>query len=325
MIRPRRALTVVAVAATPVAACATHLNYVDPSGPRYAGVVARTTLARDTLKVVTFNVEFARHVGAAIRLLQEDEALRDADVLCLQEMDEAGAQAIADSVGLNFVYYPSTVHPVSNRDFGNAVLSRYPIEDDRKILMPHRQRFRHTVRSATAVTIRVGDRRLRVYSIHIATFVGNGPRARREQLAAVLADADGYPQVVVAGDFNSASVPDIALRRGFIWPTRRLGRTSWLWDMDHVLLKGVALAGDSAAGMVRRVHGASDHRPVWARIVLPAATPSPPTVHPTPPPTGEGTRLPGAGGAAPGLTSLPAPRGSAGTRWIRACAPCRSG
>ena len=74
-------------------------------------------------------------------------------------------------------------------------------------------------------TIVVGERRVRVYSVHIATFIGNGPTSRRAQLAAVLADADSFPIVVMGGDFNSGSVPELALVHGFSWPTRNLGRT----------------------------------------------------------------------------------------------------
>ncbi len=273
----------VLVAANVLGGCAgAALNYLDPAGPRYTGGRARAIEARDTLKLVSFNIEFGRHVDRALQVLRVEPSLRDPDVVFLQEMDEPGTQALADSLGLAYVYYPSTLHPRSKRDFGNAILSRYPIEDDRKILMPHLQRIRHIARAGVGATIRVGDRRLRVYSVHMGTFVGNGPRARREQFAAVLADADRYPQVIVAGDFNSGSVPEVALPRGFTWPTRHLGHTSWLWDMDHVLLKGVALVGDSATGVIRNIRGASDHHPVWVRVLLPASTPPAPSEGGTP-------------------------------------------
>ncbi len=267
----------VSIAVSALAGCAgAALNYLDPAGPRYVGGVTPAAAGRDTLKLVSFNIEFGRHVDRALQVLREEPALRDPDVVFLQEMDETGTREVADSLGLAYVYYPSTLHPKSKRDFGNAVLSRYPIEDDRKILMPHLQRIRHIARAAVGATIRVGDRRLRVYSVHMGTFVGNGPHARREQFAAVLADADRYAHVVVAGDFNSGSVPEVALPRGYTWPTRHLGHTSWLWDMDHVLLKGVAVAGDSGTGVIHDARGASDHRPVWARIVLPADPPAAP-------------------------------------------------
>ena len=265
---PRIIVLVVLLAALQGCASA-RVNYTSPAGPRYAASGPPRSDDPDTLRVVAFNVKFAEHVNAVIGLLRETGPLRDADVLLLQEMDEAGTRAIADSLGLAYVYYPATLHPVTKRDFGNAVLSRFPIEEDRKVVLPHLARFRHTLRAAVGATIRVGTRTLRVYSLHIATVIGNGPHARREQLAAVLADAEAYPTVLIGGDFNSETVPEIGLARGYTWPSRHLPHTESFWTLDHMLLRGLALANPSAIGLVREIHGASDHKPVWARVVLP--------------------------------------------------------
>ena len=262
---------VCAIVAGLLTACPAALhNYTDPVGPRYAGGATPSPVSGDTLKVVAFNIKYAEHVDRAIALIRQTAALRDPDVLLLQEMDEAGTRAVADALGLAYVYYPSTLHPATHRDFGNAILSRYPISDDRKIVLPHLARPNGTLRTAVGATIQVGPRRVRIYSVHLATMLDNGPRARREQLAAVLADAEPFPLVVLGGDFNSGSVPEIALPRGFAWPTRHLGRTRALWDVDHILLKGLAVPADSAVGLIRNVNGASDHKPVWARVVLPS-------------------------------------------------------
>ena len=224
--------------------------------------------AGSAIKVVTFNVKFARQVRRAVTLLSESPALREPDVLLLQEMDAPGAAAIAEGLGMAFVYYPNTVHPVGGKDFGCAILSRYPIEDDRKILLPHLGRFRGILRGAVAATIRIGTHGVRMYNVHLATMVDNGPRQRREQLAAVLDDAERFPRVVLSGDFNSDRVPAIALARGYTWPTRRLGPTNAIWALDHILLKGLELTAPSAFGSIRDSVGASDHKPVWARIHL---------------------------------------------------------
>ncbi len=265
----------VALAAALAAACASaRVNYTDPAGPRYAAAAPRPARASDTLTVVAFNLHYALHVERAVPLFRVEGPLREADVILLQEMDEDGTRALADSLGFGYVYYPSTLHPVTGRDLGNAVLSRYPLEDDRKVVLPHLARVRRTLRTAVGATVVVGTRRVRVYSVHLATFVGNGPRARREQLAAVLADADAYPVVVVGGDFNSETVPEIALANGYVWPTRRLPHTDFIWTLDHVLVRGLDLPRGGAAGVVRENNGASDHKPVWARVLLPPETTS---------------------------------------------------
>ena len=250
--------------------CATTRNYSDPGGPRYAGDPRSVAAEADTLKIVAFNVEYSYHVERAVKLINWSNALRSPDILLLQEMDEAGVKAIADSLGFGYVYFPATLHPVTGRDFGNAVVSRYPIEAGRKLILPFLARWRRTMRAAVGATIRVGDRRIRVYSVHLSTFIGNGPTERRAQLAAVLADADSFPIVVMGGDFNSGTVPEMALERGFTWPTRGLGHTESMWSMDHILLKGIALTSRAATGLVLENGGASDHKPVWARVVLPA-------------------------------------------------------
>ena len=264
-----RSILLVAVAAVLQGCASAQVNYIDPAGPRYAAAAPARQDDPDTLSVVAFNVKFGEHVGQVIALLREAGPLHEPDVLLLQEMDEAGTRAVADAMGYAYVYYPATLYPATRRDFGNAVLSRFPIEDDRKIVLPHLARFRHTLRAAVGATIRVGTRRLRVYSVHIATFAANGPRARREQLAAILADAAAYPVVLLGGDFNSETVPEVAQAEGYLWPTRYLPHTEFIWTLDHVLLKGLTLGAPPAVGMVREIHGASDHKPVWARVVLP--------------------------------------------------------
>jgi endonuclease/exonuclease/phosphatase family metal-dependent hydrolase len=263
---------VLAAAAALVAACANAINYTDPAGPRFANASTATPVTwRDTLRVVTFNIAWARQIDRAIALLREDPALAGADVLMLQEMDAAAARTVAESLGLNWVYYPAARYPNTQRDFGNAILSRYPIRDDRKLVLPHLGRGRRSQRVAVGATLVVGDRPVRVYSLHLATLIGNGPNQRREQLRAVLDDAEGHPDVIVAGDFNSETVPGMALERGYRWPTRGLRHTNGLWTFDHVLVRGLAPAGPNATGVIEDHRDTSDHHPVWAVLVRPAA------------------------------------------------------
>ena len=271
-------LLVVAAAAV-LAGCAHSLNYSDV-GPRYvyAGPAADSARhASDTLRVVTFNVQFSNHPALARDLLMENDSLNHADVVLLQEMDEMAVKTIAAGLHMGYVYYPASQHWKTGRDFGNAILSRWPLVDDRKILLPHLSRFNAQQRIAVGATMMVGDRAVRVYSVHLATMVNNGPTARREQLAAVLADADSFPTVLIAGDMNSETVPEISLTHHYTWPSRGLPRTESFWTLDHVLLRGMSIAGDAGIGIVSGVGQASDHKPVWARAVL-APMRTPPTV-----------------------------------------------
>jgi endonuclease/exonuclease/phosphatase (EEP) superfamily protein YafD len=188
--------------------CAAVQNYLDVSGPRYASDAApEPNLARlvpaeaaQGLRIVTFNIKFARQIERAIDLLRAEDPLREADVIALQEMDAPGVERIARALGMAYVYYPAAVHPRGGKDFGNAVLVRGLIEEDHKLILPHAGRFGGMRRIAVSVTARVEGRRLRVYSTHLGTPKEVSPAARQAQVAAILEDARGAEApVVVAG------------------------------------------------------------------------------------------------------------------------------
>ena len=74
-------------------------NFVDPTGPRFAGCCA-TEPERSELRVVTFNIQYSVEIDKAIRLFKSAPELRDADFVLLQEMDEDGVRRIADALSL---------------------------------------------------------------------------------------------------------------------------------------------------------------------------------------------------------------------------------
>ena len=127
-----------------------------------------------------------------------------------------------------YVYSPALLHKGTGRDFGNAMLSRWPITADERLALPHRSLFTRTQCIATAVTIDVAGTPVRVYSAHLGTFAEITPRARRDQLRHILADAERYRHVVIGGDMNAGGVPRIALDRVFGWPTQSGPRTTWV-------------------------------------------------------------------------------------------------
>jgi len=265
--------TALLLALVVLAGCRTGRNYPTAEGPRYAGGPAQSgageRAAPDSLRLVSFNIEFALQVDRAIAILASDPALRDGDVFLLQEMNEEGTERIAEALGLWYVYYPAIFHFRTRRDVGNAVLSRWPIVEDKKIVLPHVSRFVRTQRIATAATIRVGQSLVRVYSTHLGTMGDLAPSARRDQLRAILADAKAYPRVIIGGDMNDAAVGQVARAGGYAWPTQRGPATTRLGRLDHIFLKGLAAPDSAASGTVLDVGGASDHLAVWAVGILP--------------------------------------------------------
>jgi len=258
------------------AGCRAVLNYPSALGPRYAGAPAALSTVHaggHVLRVVTYNVQWGKHIDRAINVLKTRAPLPDADIVVLQEMDADGTQRIADALGMSWVYYPAAVHPKLGHDFGNAVLSRWPIVEDEKLMLPHIGGLRHAQRIATAATVLVGAVKVRVYSAHLGTPSDIRPSKRRDQAHTILADAAAYPLVIIAGDMNSHGIGKEFVAGGFLWPTEHNRFTTALFNWDHVFLKGfTALEGapdQRWTGVVRDTLGTSDHDPVWAVAQLP--------------------------------------------------------
>jgi endonuclease/exonuclease/phosphatase family metal-dependent hydrolase len=267
-----RIRSLVVCAAVLVVGCARTINLLDPAVPRFSGeyASAASDSATRPVRIVTFNIKLARRIDRAIEVLRSD-SLRDADILALEEMDDAGVDRIARALGLNYVYYPGSIHPTDHRYFGPAVLSRWPIERSWKLLLPHEGRIRHQRRTATAAEVQVRGRRVRVYAVHLETPFRVSDAAREDQVLTILADASQFDgPVVIAGDFNSYGVSQVLVRHGYRWLTARLDPTISFFSWDHIFVRHLSPARPASAGVVREVHGASDHRPVWA-VVVPEA------------------------------------------------------
>ena len=259
-------------AAILMGACRTGVDYSGTAEPRYAGgpavsdSVSRRT--HDTLRLATFNIAFAREIDSALAVIAAEPDLRHADVLMLQEMDAPGTRRIADALGMWYVYYPAIFHKRSKRDFGNAVLARWPIVEDAKVVLPHPSRYAGTHRIATAATIRVGERSVRVYSTHLGTLADVGRTGRRAQMRAIIDDAKRYDVAVIGGDMNQGDWGAVALEAGYAWPTEQGPRTNMLGRWDHIFIKGSSPGDIVRAGTVSNVRKASDHRPVWVSVLM---------------------------------------------------------
>ena len=253
---------------TAFAGCSWATNYPDASGPRFAGVVPHPATSPgwpDTLTVVSFNVEHGARLDAALEAL---EAVERPDLVLLQEMDEEGAARIARALGMGWVYYPAIRNHRTGRHFGNAVLSRWPVISDEKLVLPRLAAFGRTLRTATVATVQVGPREVRVYSAHLGTPVNLSRADRRAQMRTILQDASRHPRVILGGDLNSGSLGEMAVDRGYLWPTEEGPRTLLFGRWDHILLKGLERPKEDAAGTLEDPADASDHRPVWARAIV---------------------------------------------------------
>lgn len=217
------------------------------------------------MRVVTLNVQFGRRIAAACRLLARKEELARADLVLLQEMDLRGSELIAASLGMGHVYRAACVHVRTGREFGNAILSRWPMTGGEKLELPHRSLHDRSARAATVAMVDTPAGPVRIASVHLATRFEQTPRARRAQLAALLHHLRGAERVVVGGDLNSHRIGRLALAEGFDWTTRHL--VGWLGRfraIDHILVRGLRAR---AVGRVTDTGEATDHPAVWAELV----------------------------------------------------------
>jgi endonuclease/exonuclease/phosphatase family metal-dependent hydrolase len=225
--------------------------------------------SRAPLRVVTFNIRESREIDRAITVLRSD-SVRQADVVALQEMSDAGVDRIARALHLNYAYYPAVIHHRTGGYYGPAVLSRWPIERSWKVMLPYGSWDRGQRRTATAAVVRANGLRILVYAVHLETVVKLSPAKRAEQARAVTQDARDFPgPVVIAGDLNDYGMAARIQDQGYTWLTEWVGPTHTIFSMDHILTRGLVPARPGTVGVVREVRGASDHHPVWA-VVVPA-------------------------------------------------------
>jgi endonuclease/exonuclease/phosphatase family metal-dependent hydrolase len=214
--------------------------------------------------------------------------LEDYDVLLLQEMDEVATDAVAKALNCNYIYYPSINHPGQRKLVGNAILSKWPIVDHEKVLLPHPSlypvitkfktyKFR---KIATVAHIDINGVKVKFYSIHGAAF--NTSKARKA-LAGEIADdinRSESDKVVVGGDFNTVGYGDILSTIkpfksiGMEWATEKIGRTighkKWMvsffpseaFQTDHIFVKGLEIMD---LGKIENTI-ISDHYPLWINL-----------------------------------------------------------
>lgn len=225
------------------------------------------------LLVVSWNVQFGLNTQAAANALLVCAPLRDSDFILLQEMDEQGTALIAEAIGHNYVYAAASVHPQTDRNFGNAVLSRWPLTDPGVVVLPHQSAIQGQPRQVVHAVANLGTIGIRVCSVHTEVPTLSSPK-RLRQFAAIGGVTHDWKQdaLIVGGDFNTLTRRGVDAVSSSLAPTgarrvsegagptlRRGGRE---FSLDHIYARSLT---PSSCGVVAGLD-ASDHRPLWVRL-----------------------------------------------------------
>jgi len=226
-----------------------------------------------TVRIVTWNIQFGIGAEGAGSALQRHDALSGADIVLLQEMDEKGTALIAEMVGLNYVFAAASIHPKSGRDFGNAVLSPWPLSNAAIVNLPHKSSVQGQPRIAVRATASVGPHLIDTCSVHTEVPSLSSPK-RREQFATIASAIEKWnsEMLVIGGDFNTVTrrgIGAVVDRMATIGAVRAstdagttLRRGGREFTLDHVFARGLMPLD---AGVVTGLD-ASDHRPLWVQF-----------------------------------------------------------
>lgn len=252
----------------------TAKNYMDPNDPYYSQNYAlENPKPVEALTIISYNIWFGEDIDQALLEIKEIKSQKEVDIILLQEMDEVGTEQMARELQMNYIYFPAAIEPTYDKNFGNAILSRWPIINPKKLILPHKSFSNRMNRIATRATIRIPGADIFVYSIHTES-VFTFPRFREDQYTAILADIDPEAKlVIVGGDFNSFTKAAVeALEKeyrqvGLMRVSERGGYTFIKYGIemfsDHIFAKGFIF---KEAGKMARAT-ASDHLPIWVTLM----------------------------------------------------------
>jgi endonuclease/exonuclease/phosphatase family metal-dependent hydrolase len=266
-----------------LAACMNHPLPADEHLEATAPATGQPSLPH-ALHVVEFNTEMKRG-ELIVDALKNDPALRDADVIIMEEIHRANlgcsaACVVGKAFGFYEVYAPG--HGNGDGDDGVAIVSRAPITASKIIeLTANNVHMNGGRRIALQATIDRGGQPITVYAVHLENRLTVAQR--RTQMEPVLAMAEQQTTpVIIAGDFNTSPFTWIAhvipiltgtqddklealvRSHGFDTPVVDSGPTSRFLAMklDAIYTRGFKTTDFATA----EASDVSDHLALWANI-----------------------------------------------------------
>ncbi|MCG8417193.1 MAG: endonuclease/exonuclease/phosphatase family protein [Proteobacteria bacterium] len=241
------------------------------------------------IRILTYNIH--KCIGGVDRRYDPSRicatiAHYDPDVVILQEVDQLAKRSshdrqvdiLGDELGYRHRTYFPNVKVRGGGEYGNAILSRFPLSDTRNIDLTVGRRKRRSVLHARYRVRFPGSRHTRtmhVFNMHL----GLSGKERKIQLQRFL---DSHPfshfnartPVVVAGDFNDVwgtlgkRMLQPAGFRGMAVPLRTFPSYAPVRALDSIYVRGDAALRRVQKSRLSLAKRASDHLPLIADIEL---------------------------------------------------------
>jgi endonuclease/exonuclease/phosphatase family metal-dependent hydrolase len=226
---------------------------------------------RNTLRVMTYNIHQGFSAGQVPSLdnLVDVISRESPDVLLLQEVvrgwmiDEQhdALGVLAERLGMPYVFGPNI-----GDLYGNAILSRFPMTDVKRIHYAVQPSVKHQPRGA--VGVRIGD--VLIVTTHLDEIQDAESSAiRQEQVRTIFREWDGEKVAIIAGDMN-AEPGDLEMglfsEAGYGDLAEPAGPTTTMDDpqkrIDYIW--GIGVIGSNPHTVMAL--GASDHRAVVVNV-----------------------------------------------------------
>jgi len=230
------------------------------------------------LRIATYNIHRCRGLDGRTRPERIIGVLKavDADVVALQEVVGAGphgggqAEELGAALGMGWIM--SSARLLRGHQFGNMVLSRFPITQH----VEHDLSWKTCeARRMQRVDVSVNGSTLHVYNVHLGTALLER-RHQAERLAAIVTDRHVPGPKLVLGDFNewmkglvtstlSARLNSVDLR-DFLKHRRTYPGVFPLLHLDHIYYAGHLEIVGIELPRTRLSLVASDHLPLVADV-----------------------------------------------------------
>ena len=267
-----------------VAACNKDENYNDKYGDR-----AVIPPKGQSLRVMTYNIYGARATSPAnaadLDAIAEVIRRQNPDFVTLNEVDvftnRTGkdvhqARDLAEKLGMEWHF--SKAIDRDGGEYGDAVLSKYPILEKRSYRLPCAAEQPGEDRSLCVIRVQIDGKDLYVASTHLDHLSGDASRLVQATEIRRIRDTELEGDLILCGDLNAIPSSNvIATMTAFLTKTGPIDKYTFPWDepsrkIDYIMYAPIEHFGVQNCQVVSRgdqqVGGvdASDHRPVIADI-----------------------------------------------------------